>query len=153
MIKDTIRLFLHSVDRDIEYLEGIGASKIILKLLSEMQDTVRSSWALMISNDKNQIGNPLHDYLELNVLVNRVYNAIVQSHNDDIGDSGADDVTEYIINELFLSYTIFLDAYSELGFYYVICEEYPFHNAIFFAQQKHLRQANRLRDDMENGEK
>ncbi len=146
MIKDTLHLFLHSVDRDIETLEGMKAPETILNKLRGMQDSVRSQWAIIRSNDKKELGNTVEDYMNLNIEVNEVYNAIVSERVDFLTDNEMEDVEEvdeYILTELFLSYTIFLDAYSELGFYYVICGNFPFHNSIFFAEQKLLREDNK----------
>lgn len=150
MISNTMRLFMHSVDRDIEYLEKIHASETILSLLRGMQDSVRSKWAVIVSNDKRDIGNDIQKYFDLNVEVNNVYNAIVKERSDYHIKNEEEDlyaIDEYILTELFLSYTIFLDAYSELGFYYVICGNFPFHNAVFFAQQKSMREASRRIED------
>lgn len=147
MIKDTMRLFFHSIDRDIETLEGLNASKTILDRLRSMQDNVRSKWATIYSNDKKDIINSLSSYFDLNIEVNDVYNAIVTERSNYLLDNDIDDiepVDEYILSELFLSYTIFLDAYSELGFYYVICGNFPFHSMEFFANQKLMRNANKL---------
>jgi hypothetical protein len=53
---------------------------------------------------------------------------------------------DFILKELFLTYTIFLDAYSELGFYYIICKQFPFAQASYFAIQKGLRAVARRLD-------
>jgi len=146
MIKDTMRLFFHSVDRDIEYLEDIGASSTILALLRGMQDVVRSKWAIIYSNEKRDKGNSIESYFDLNVEVNEVYNKIVTERSNYVLDNELEEiepVDEYIIDELFLSYTIFLDAYTECGLFYVICGNFPFHNMLFFSQQKAMREANK----------
>lgn len=146
MIKDTLRLFLHSVDRDIETLEGLQAPASILDKLRGMQDSVRSRWAIICSNDKKALGNTIEDYMILNAEVNEVYNSIVIERCDYLEDNkieGIEEIDEYILSELFLSYTIFLDSYAEMGFYYVICGNFPFQNSIFFAEQKALRESNR----------
>lgn len=146
MIKDTLRLFLHSVDRDIEYLEGLKAPGTVLNKLRGMQDAVRSRWAIIYSNDKKELGNTVEDYMTLNIEVNEVYNSIVEERVDYLEENDmeeVEDIDEYILNELFLSYTIFLDFYHEQGFYYVICGNFPIHNSIFFAEQKFLREENK----------
>jgi hypothetical protein len=146
MIKDTLRLFLHSVDRDIETLEAMKAPGTILAKLRGMQDAVRSKWATIYSNDKKELGNAVEDYMDLNIDVNEVYNSIVNERCDYLNDNKmeeVEDIDEYILNELFLSYTIFLDFYHFCGFYYVICGNFPFHNSIFFAEQKALRESNK----------
>jgi hypothetical protein len=56
----------------------------------------------------------------------------------------AEPVDEYILSELFLSYTIFLDALSACHFYYVMCANFPVESMAWFAQQKQMREANRL---------
>jgi hypothetical protein len=137
---------LHSVDRDIECLEGLSAPETILDKLRGMQDSVRSRWAIISSNDKKMVGNTIEDYFELNIEVNDVYNSIVTERSDYLLDNDKNEtepVDDYILTELFLSYTMFLDAYNELGFYYVICGNFPFHNSLFFAEQKALREANK----------
>src|SRR5689334_8618676 len=114
MIENTMRLFMHSVDRDIEYLEKIQASKSILGLLRGMQDSIRSKWAVIISNDKKAVNNELTDYIGLNVEINQVYNSIVTERSDyhtKNKTAELEPIDEYILTELFLSYTIFLDAY------------------------------------------
>jgi len=146
MIDDTMRLFLHSVDRDIEHLEKIEAPEHILEMLRGMQDNVRSKWAVIISNDRKDIINEVHKYLELNAEVNRVYNSIVIDRSDyHLKNKTVDlePIDEYILTELFLSYTIFLDAYNELGFYYVICNNFPLDNSLYFVQQRAMREAAR----------
>lgn len=142
-----MRLFLHSIDRDIETLEALKASDSILGKLRGMQDNVRSKWATIYSNDKKDIVNNISDYFDMNIEVNDVYNSIVTERSNYLLDNNLEDiepVDEYILNELFLSYTMFLDAYSELGFYYVICGNFPFHSMGFFANQKMMRNANKL---------
>lgn len=154
MIKNTMRLFFHSIDRDIEALEATGASESILAKLRGMQDTVRSKWAAIYSNEKNGKTNTIQDYLDLNITVNDVYNKIVLERSDYLVENKldmAEPVDEYILSELFLSYTIFLDALSECGFYYVMCANFPVESMAWFAQQKHMREANRLLED-ERGE-
>lgn len=142
----TMRLFFHSIDRDIESLEQLKASASILDKLRSMQDSVRSQWAKIYSNDKHEVANSISAYFDLNIEVNEVYNKIVTERSDYLLDNNIDDlepVDEYILEELFLSYTIFLDAYSECNFYYVICGNFPFHSMGFFANQKMMRAANR----------
>jgi len=150
MIKNTFRLFLHSVDRDIETLEGLNAAESILNKLRGMQDTIRSRWAEIYSNDKKDIQNSFESYFELNIEINDVYNAVVAERSNYLLDNDLDviePVDEYILGELFLSYTIFLDAYSEMHLYFVICGNFPFHNMHFFSQQKMMREANRKLED------
>lgn len=141
-----MRLFFHSIDRDIEMMDGLEASPTILNLLTTMQETVRSQWALIYSNEKRDVKNDKDDYFNLNITVNDAFNAIVCERSNYLIDNDmeeAEPIDEYILNELFLSYTIFLDAYSELGFYYVICGNFPFHNMVYFSQQKSMRLANK----------
>jgi hypothetical protein len=147
MIKNTMRLFFHSVDRDIEALEAMEAPESILAKLRGMQDTVRSKWASIYSNEKHGNANTIQDYLDLNIAVNDAYNKIVLERSDYLVDNKielAEPVDEYILSELFLSYTIFLDALSECGFYYVMCANFPVESMAWFAQQKQMREANRL---------
>jgi len=154
MIKNTMRLFFHSVDRDIEVLEGINTPESVLAKLRGMQDTVRSKWAAIYSNDKHGKSNTIQDYLDLNIMVNDVYNKVVIERSDYLVDNNyetAEPCDEYILSELFLSYTIFLDALTECGFYYVMCANFPVENMSWFAQQKQMREANRLLGDG-NGE-
>ncbi len=153
MIKNTMRLFFHSIDRDIEAMEALDAPESILAKLRGMQDTVRSKWAAIYSNEKNGRNNTIQDYLDLNIAVNDVYNLVVQERSDYLIANNldiAEPVDEYILSELFLSYTIFLDALSECGFYYVMCANFPVENMSWFAQQKQMREANRLLGD-DNG--
>lgn len=145
-----MRLFLHSVDRDIEVLEELDASKSILDRLRGMQDTVRSSWAIIISNDKKDTPNTIESYLNLNVEVNDAYNQIVIERSDYLLDNDLDQaepIDEYILGELFLSYTIFLDAYNSAGLYYVLCANFPLHEMGHFVEQRQMRKANKLLDD------
>ncbi len=149
-MKTTMRLFFHSVDRDIEVLEGISASDSILDKLRSMQDNVRSQWATIYSNTKRDVINTVESYLELNISVNDVYNSIVAERSNYLLDNDIEEtepIDEYILNELFLSYTIFLDAYSELGFYYVLCGNFPVHLMAYFVQQRQMREANKLLGD------
>jgi hypothetical protein len=152
-INDTMRLFLHSVDRDIEALIALDASDSLLNKLKGMQDNVRSQWAIIRSNDKKDIETDVTVYYTLNTDVNKVYNSIVTERLDDLnakGIEGVEKVDEYILSELFLSYTIFLDAFSELGLYYVICSDYPFQSASFFMQQKMSRAARKIIADRDS---
>lgn len=147
MIVDTMRLFFKSIDTDIEALTVFNAPESIIEKLRNMQETVRSQWASIYSNNKRNISNDDNSYFNLNVEVNDTYNAIVAERSNYLLDNDieeAEPVDEYILSELFLSYTIFLDAYGEHGFYYVICGNFPFHNMVFFAQQKQMRDANKL---------
>ena len=149
-----MRLFFHSIDRDIEALEALEAPESILAALRGMQDTIRSKWASIYSNDKNGKINTIQDYLDLNIAVNDVYNKVVIERSDFLIANNmdmAEPVDEYILSELFLSYTIFLDALSECGFYYVMCANFPVENMSWFAQQKQMREANKLLEDG-NGE-
>ncbi len=153
MILKTIRLFLHSVDRDIEYLEGLQAHSIVDRLRT-MQDNVRSEYAKIQSSEKRDQPISLESCFELNIMVNDTYNAIVAERSNYLLDNNLEEtepVDDYILTELFLSYTIFLDAYQEMGLYYVICGNFPFHNMSYFSQQKFMRNANKLLGDDNNG--
>ena len=148
MIKNTFLLFLNAVDRDIEMLEAMPGSNTITDKLRQMQDNIRSNWARIYSNEKRDKPNSIESFFDLNIEVNGVFNSVVADRanyilDNEIDDDTPDPITEYILNELFISYTIFLDAYTEMGLYYVICGNFPFHNMNFFSQQKAMREANR----------
>jgi hypothetical protein len=111
-----------------------------------MQEAVRDQWALIYSNEKRDVKNDKDAYFNLNITVNDAFNAIVCERSNFLIDNEieeAEEIDHYILNELFLSYTIFLDAYSELNYYYVICGNFPFHNMVYFSQQKSMRLANK----------
>jgi hypothetical protein len=149
---ETLKLFLHSVEKDIAYLEGLKADQSILNRLRALLDNVRSQGAYIYSNDKKGIGNLIGAYFTLNLETNAVYNGIVTDRADYLLaniDEPAGPIDAFILRDLFLSYTIFLDAYSELGFYYIMCENFPFRNASYFAIQKSIRAAERRLDKEE----
>ena len=130
-------------------LEGLKASNIADRLRT-MQDNVRSEFAKIYSAEKRDKPISLEDCAELNLTVNDTYNAIVAERSNYLLDNELEEtepVDEYILTELFLSYTIFLDALTEIGIYYVMCMEFPFHKMDYFYQQKLMRAANKLLGD------
>jgi hypothetical protein len=130
-------------------VEGLSALNIADRLRT-MQDNVRSEFAKIYSDDKRDKPVSLKSCAELNIIVNEVYNAIVAERSNYLLDNNVEEtepIDDYILNELFLSYTIFLDAFTEMGLYYVMCGNFPFHNMNYFSQQKYMRAANKLLGD------
>lgn len=148
-IDSTMRCFLHSVDRDIDTLEAMKAEESILTLLRGMQDTVRSQWAVILSDEKHNRDvenlDKVQKYQTLNAEVNDIYNRIVDEQELRLQENDLEmgEIDQYILSELFLSYTIFLDAYTELNFYYMICGNFPFDMMLYFADQKSMRLASK----------
>lgn len=115
-----------------------------------MQDTVRSNWAAIYSNDKKEVLNTINAYLDLNVEVNEAYNYIVNERSNYLMDNKLEEgqpIDHFILDELFLSYTIFLDSYSQLGFYYVLCSCFPVHQMAYFVQNRQMREASLILGD------
>lgn len=146
--------YINSVDKDIRLLEGHQGSKLIVKTLIKLQEFSRDAWAKIHSivktmenatpaenNQKTQ--DIINACFHMNMKINDFYDKIVNI----CLKKGDDFFLNYVMEEMFYCYSIFLDALHFMGIYYIPAESFPFALSNSFAVRKMLEIKTTEEDD------
>jgi hypothetical protein len=127
--------FFRSLSSDLNIIGKMPEddTKILIRVLSETLDSARCKWAVIQSNIKNKkIAQVVPELLKLNDIVNTGidagYSVLIKEQHEDLLD--------YYEDEIFLTYTFFIDALHDMEIYYTISINFPYHNLIDFAKRK-----------------
>lgn len=138
--------YISTVDKDIKLLQSKPGSKTIVKQLIKLQEFTRDEWAKIhsivksISNstpeeafNKSQaiVTACFNMNLKLNAFYNKLTDICIEKKN-----KGNAYFLDYVIEEMFYNYSIFLDALHHMGIYYIPCETFPFSLCDMFANRK-----------------
>lgn len=147
--------FLQAVDVDIKSLQQYPHSDKIIERLCDLSEDVKSSIAVIYSSDKKNDyvsnGELTGRWCRLNLEINDAYNDIAEIRFTYLEENNIkeEDIDAYITEEAFLSYTLALDAFTELGLYYVIAIHFPYHFLLHFQNEKQQRDASKHIKDNE----
>ncbi len=126
--------FFKSIGSDLNMLDKMTDTKCISKVLVETLDSSKCKWAVIQSliKNKHEISEITFELLHLNDIVNvgidAGYLLVTRDKNADM--------IEFYDNEIFLSYTFFIDALHSLGIYYGLSRNFPYHNLVRFMNIK-----------------
>jgi len=151
--------YISTVDKDIKVLQEKPGTKAIIKQLVQLQEFTRDAWAKIHSivksmsddekeADKNFVKSQevISLCLDMNVKINGYY--------DKLFDlciakkiKGNDFFLNYLLEEMFFNYSIFLDALHFLGIYYIVSSSFPFALCDMFVQRKMAELMDKLEDE------
>lgn len=151
--------YISTVDKDIKVLQEKPGTKAIVKQLVELQEFTRDAWAKIHSvvksmtddekdNEKNFIKSQevIGLCLDMNIKVNEYY-AKLSDLCIAKKQKGNDFFINYLLEEMFFNYSIFLDALHYLGIYYVVSSAFPFALCDMFIQRKLSQLTDKLDED------
>jgi len=139
--------FLESITADIKELEGFDTviSHSIIKLLVQMQEELRDKFAEIRSDEKHGIILESKEELLNYAFLNSTVNATMDEINDIIQGRSEDDfIYNFVLCQLFLSYTIFLDGFTENATFYTIARSFPYSYMLYFQSEKQCRNASKI---------
>jgi hypothetical protein len=150
---DLMILWMKSVDNDIKYLAEKKGSKSLVKLLIKLQEYSRAEWAKIHSivktmdNKQNDVNfeksqKVINSVVDFNIEINKFYDNLVNLCIDK-KIKGNEEFLNYVLEEMYFKYSIFLDAIHFMGIYYICAESFPFALSNVFA--------NRKLEEFENG--
>ena len=151
--------YISTVDKDIQFLQQKPGTKTIVKQLVELQEYTRGAWAKIHSLVKTMTDNEndadknfsksqevIALCLKMNVKVNgyydKLYNLCIAKK-----EKGNDFFINYLLEEMFFNYSIFLDALHYLGIYYIVSPVFPFALCNMFIQRKLALLTEKIDDD------
>lgn len=151
--------YINSVDKDIKILEGHPGSKLIVKKFLKMQEYSRNQWAKVHSivksmNDETPetAFKKSQEIIELcgrmNMEINKVYDSVVDMCIKK-KEKGDEFFLNYVLEEMFYSYSIFLDALHFMGLYYIPSYQFPFLLSDVFANRKMAEMNELMKGDEE----
>jgi hypothetical protein len=140
--------YINSVDKDITKLGEMSHTKPIIKKLISLQEYTRAAWAKVHSLVKTMTpedpeGNfkrtqqIINMCLDMNLEINTYYNTITTLAVKIKTKKNNPDVLNYILEEMFYNYSIYLDALHFMGIYYIPAETFPFVLTDVFTQRKY----------------
>lgn len=154
--------YISTVDKDIKVLQEKPSTKAIVKQLVELQEFTRGAWAKihsivksMTDDDKDADKNFSKSQevillcIDMNVKVNRFYDKLLELCIAK-QQKGNDFFINYLLEEMFFNYSIFLDALHRLGIYYIVASSFPFALCDMFIQRKLSLLIDKLDEDDEN---
>lgn len=154
--------YINSVDNDIRELEKLKGSKAVVKHLVRLQEYMKGAWAKIHSIVKsmdetsskanyNKSQEIIASCLDMNLQLNDYYNKLTN-----LGikrkEKGDPDLLNYILEEMFFNYSMFLDALHFMGVYYIPAETFPFILTDMFTQRKMEQFANGMEGGDEEGD-
>lgn len=154
--------YLNSVDKDIQTLQEQPGSKVFVKHLIQMQEYSKAQWAKIHSIVKSmQSCTPeeafkksqdiIAECFNMNMEINKVYDKITKLAiaKDKKGDHL---FLQYLLEEMFYNYSIYLDALHYMGIYYITCQEFPYPMCDMFASRKMAELANKVDPEQDEPE-
>lgn len=138
--------YINSVDNDIKQLEKLKGSKPVVKHLIRLQEYMKGAWAKIhsivksmddSSSKENYIKSQeiIASCLDMNLELNEYYNKLT-NFGLKRKEKGDGKLLDYILEEMFFNYSMFLDALHFMGVYYIPAESFPFILTDMFTQRK-----------------
>jgi hypothetical protein len=156
-------MYMTAIDKDIKILQDNKGTKPIVKQLIKLQEFTRDAWAKIHTIIKTMDKLPPEEQqeksqdvvimcMDMNVTINSFYDKIIKIciEKQKKGDS---QFLNYVIEEVFYSYSIFLDALHYMGIYYVAAESFPFILANLYAKRKITELGEFVEEDEDEDEK
>jgi len=148
--------YFSTVDKDIQILEKHPGSKPIVKQLIQLQEYTRAEWAKIHSIVKSlQDATPEQSFdkgqkvvnlcFDMNLRINKFYDKIVDislAKKKKSKDNAF--FLNYALEELYYSYSIYLDALHFMGMYYVPAASFPFMLSDMFSARKFQELADKI---------
>jgi hypothetical protein len=154
---DLMIYYISTVDNDIKILREKPGSKAIVKQLIKLQEFTRDEWAKIHSIVKSLANSTPEEAFKksqaivtscfnMNLKINVFYNKLT-----DIcllkKQKGNVYFLNYVLEEMFYNYSLFLDALHIMGIYYIPCETFPFTLSDMFANRKMAELIDREEDE------
>lgn len=150
--------YISTVDKDIKLLQSKPGSKAIVKQLIKLQEFTRDEWAKIHSIVKSLADStPEESFKKSQAIVNGCFdmNLKINEFYTKVTDmciakkeKGNPEFLNYVLEEMFYNYSIFLDALHFMGIYYIPCEAFPFALSDMFANRK---MAEAIKKEEEDG--
>ena len=153
--------YINSVDKDIKLLREHKGSKTLVTQLVKLQEYSRDAWAKIHSNVKTlKDATPDDNFkksqeiidscLIMNIKLNEFYDKLIETAVAK-KDKGNPFFLNYILEEMYFKYSIFLDALHFMGVYYIPPHTFPFLLCDVFVNRKmaELAEINEESDDEE----
>jgi hypothetical protein len=143
---DLMIMWMKSVDNDITYLREQKGTKAIVKQLIKLQEYSRAEWAKIhsvvktmdqssskINFEKSQ--SIIGAVVLFNVRVNQFYDKLIDMCLIK-SKKGNEELLNYVLEEMYFKYSIFLDAIHFMGVYYIPSNSFPYALCTLFATRK-----------------
>ncbi len=153
--------YINSVDKDINVLREHIGSKTIVNLLIKLQEYSRDEWAKIHSIVKTlKNATPDENFkksqdiidacLVMNLKLNKFYDKLTDIAIDK-KEKGNPYFLNYVFEEMYFKYSIFLDAIHFMGIYYIPPKTFPFLLCDVYINRKmdELAEINEEPDDEE----
>ena len=153
--------YINSVDKDIKLLREHKGSKTLVTQLVKLQEYSRDAWAKIHSivktlkdatpDDNFKKSQEIIDScLIMNIRLNEFYDKLIETAVAK-KDKGNPFFLNYILEEMYFKYSIFLDALHFMGVYYIPPHTFPFLLCDVFVNRKmsELAEINEESDDEE----
>lgn len=153
--------YINSVDKDISLLREHTGSKTIVNLLIKLQEYSRDEWAKIHSIVKTlKTTTPQENFdksqdiiklcLGMNLKLNKFYDKLIEICVDK-KEKGNPYFLNYVLEEMYFKYSIFLDAIHFMGIYYIPPKTFPFLLCDVFVNRK-MQELSEIDGDDEDGE-
>lgn len=138
--------FQKAIDNDIKILQEHPGSKFFVKTLIQLQDTSRSYWSrahsqIKAMTDEPSEGNIAKSKETIKITVNM--NLEINNYLDKLMTScfkryekGNVFFMTYLVEEVFYSYYLFLDALHNIGLCYILCQSFPLEMSNYYTSRK-----------------
>jgi hypothetical protein len=141
--------FLNSIDLDIKELSGVDNSKIsnsIIQILVQMQENLRDKFSEVRSVEKHNVIIESREELLNYAYLNSTVNCAMDEINDIIQNRATEEdyIYNFVLCQLFLSYTIFLDGFTENAMFYTIARSFPYSYMLYYQSEKQARNASKV---------
>lgn len=138
--------FQKEIDNNIKSIQEVPGNKIFLKTLIQLQDTSRSYWSrihshiktmtdepsdINIEKSRNVIHEATHMNLELNDYLDKLMSIAFKKY-----EKGNPMLMEFLVENVFYSYYLFLDALHNVGLVYILCQSFPLENSNVYCSRK-----------------
>jgi hypothetical protein len=154
--------YINSVDKDINLLREHTGSKTIVNLLIKLQEYSRDEWAKIHSIVKTlKSSTPEENFkksqeiidscLVMNLKLNKFYDKLIDICVDK-KEKGNPYFLNYVLEEMYFKYSIFLDAIHFMGIYYIPPQTFPFLLCDVFVNRKMEELAEINEEDGEDEE-
>ena len=157
--------YINAVDKFIKDLESKPGAKPIIARLIKLQEITKDDWAQIHSIVRSLNENPLDDTslekqqdiilksFQLNLKINKFYDQISRiCEKKSKGDNKF--FVDFLLEELYFNYSIYLDAMHLMGTYYVPSETFPFVMSDLYLARKFdiaiKKYEQRLKDEEES---
>ena len=153
--------YINSVDKDIKLLTEHKGSKVIISQLIKLQEYSRDAWAKVHSivktlkdstPDENfkKSQEIINSCLVMNIKLNQFYDKLIEVAVEK-KEKGNPFFLNYILEEMYFKYSIFLDALHFMGVYYIPPKTFPFLLCDVFVNRK-MAELAEINEDSEDDE-